>query len=152
MSKFNVGDEVSIRPESRYCIGTDTNPYSNVVGRVIHADTINHFGLTIQVQWPNDRTNRYRAGDLKWCPQPEDFLGVYATPDPEISAELQKLFFAHGIGWGYGHTKRVQLTDNPALVVVRVSGHITLKYSTSYEQSARRHTERSIPELLDKLS
>lgn len=63
MSKFNVGDKVKIRKDSKYYRGHEENP-RDTEGEVIEVK--NYDGLHIRVKWLTGSLNHYNTSDLEF--------------------------------------------------------------------------------------
>jgi hypothetical protein len=76
---WNVGDKVSIRPDSDHYEETEVNPRCDVAGRIIRIDFVDP--LPYKVDWGNGNTNCYRAEELflreEFNPQEIDLTSLY---------------------------------------------------------------------------
>jgi hypothetical protein len=86
---YNIGDKVSIRPDSDHYEQSDVNPRCDVIGEVVGIDFRDT--LPYQVVWSTGTKNIYAAEDLflreEFKPQEIDLSTLYEkSPDNSITA------------------------------------------------------------------
>lgn len=91
MEKFEIGDEVLLRPASEW-VGTggeDTSNPVNVVGKIVSYDQyqLDRGYLGIHVEWANGKVNSYRDADLIFADQKSTVVPV---KEPRVAKVKQK--------------------------------------------------------------
>lgn len=121
MAKFNVGDRVYLREDSRwFCSGYDNPTSTTTIGIIISYDEndVVGLGLPYSVEWENNSTNTYAEHDLALVQSKEEHHVSEANeykPFGELSREKQlELFNA----WLDGDKIEVQFPDDKSWAVL----------------------------------
>jgi len=114
---YNIGDMVSIRPDSVHYVSSDTNPRCDVVGEITRIEFDEP--LPYRVDWGNGNTNSYRSEDL--------FLREEFKPQ-EI--DLSTLFERDGerilVGANHALEKRNDPNGNPYTRISDASSSVNI--------------------------